>query len=229
MSVFGRNIQALRHYAGLSQEAFAQIVGVSRGAVVKWETGETTQLRRYNIQRIRRCFGVTYDELVSDRLGLASQAALDLRYPSAADGLPLKTVAGRSVVASCPYCFIEVPLPLQRTYPQSFVLRLRMRDVVALPEGDSMRLPMSFELDKGDPGLWAHAIVDPYVKPSQGSSVIVRTPRRGVQALCLSTEQLDTLHWGTTKPRYRIVEANGESADVLGTIIWWQAVAAMND
>lgn len=54
-----------RKRAGLSQEALAEQVGVSRQAVSKWELGEATP-EVDKLLALARAFGVTTDELLSD-------------------------------------------------------------------------------------------------------------------------------------------------------------------
>lgn len=58
-------IQYMRKKAGLSQEELAEIVGVSRQAVSKWETGEATP-EVSKLLLLSRAFGVTADWLISD-------------------------------------------------------------------------------------------------------------------------------------------------------------------
>lgn len=54
-----------RKKAGLSQEALAEKIGVSRQAISKWETGEATpELNKLPL--LTSTFGVTYDWLLTD-------------------------------------------------------------------------------------------------------------------------------------------------------------------
>lgn len=57
-----------RHRAGLSQEALAELVGVSRQAVSKWECGDAVP-EPAKILLLARTFGVTTDWLLDDALG----------------------------------------------------------------------------------------------------------------------------------------------------------------
>ena len=59
----GKTILKLRKQAKLSQEAFAQLCGVSRQAVQKWET-ETSMPDVNNLVQISKLFGITLDFLV---------------------------------------------------------------------------------------------------------------------------------------------------------------------
>ena len=60
---FQEKLYALRKQQGLSQEELANIVGVSRQAVQKWEAG-TARPDLDNLMALAQFFGVTLDELV---------------------------------------------------------------------------------------------------------------------------------------------------------------------
>lgn len=75
--------EKILHYrkaAKLSQEELAELVGVSRQAVSKWELGESTP-DVDKLLSLARAFGVTTDELLSEA------------EPAAADQLPQPTTA----------------------------------------------------------------------------------------------------------------------------------------
>ena len=59
----GDRLKALRQEAGMSQEALAGRIGVSRQAVAKWESGETAPDLR-SCCAIAELFDVTLDDLV---------------------------------------------------------------------------------------------------------------------------------------------------------------------
>lgn len=64
---FGSRLQALRHRHGITQEAFAQQLNVSRQAVSKWESSRGYPEMEKLIY-ICRHYGVTMDELFADEL-----------------------------------------------------------------------------------------------------------------------------------------------------------------
>ena len=71
--MFGENLVSMRKLLGLTQEALAEKVGVSRQAVAKWEAGESLpDLEKGKI--LADVFGVSLDELMNhqpeDNLGL---------------------------------------------------------------------------------------------------------------------------------------------------------------
>ncbi len=57
------NLLTLRKQLGYSQERVAEAIGVSRQAVAKWETGETTP-DILNCKKLAELYDVTLDELV---------------------------------------------------------------------------------------------------------------------------------------------------------------------
>ena len=64
---FGEMIQARRGVLGMSQERLAELVGVSRQAVSKWEVGDALP-DTDRLLPLARALGVTVDELLSSRL-----------------------------------------------------------------------------------------------------------------------------------------------------------------
>ena len=58
----GERIKKLRQNAGMSQEKLAEMVGVSRQAVTKWEAGQSAPGTE-NLFRLAEVFGTTVDML----------------------------------------------------------------------------------------------------------------------------------------------------------------------
>jgi len=65
---FGEKLQAQRRKAGLSQDALAERLEVSRQAVSKWERDEA-MAETEKVVRIAKVFGVSLDELLLDKTG----------------------------------------------------------------------------------------------------------------------------------------------------------------
>ena len=59
---FCKKLSELRKKSGLSQEKLAEVVGVSRQAVTKWESGKSNPDTE-NLVRLAEIFGVSIDEL----------------------------------------------------------------------------------------------------------------------------------------------------------------------
>lgn len=64
---FSEKLKSLRRQTGMSQEQLAEKLGVSRQAVTKWET-DTGIPDIENMMAISTLFGVSLDELLSDRV-----------------------------------------------------------------------------------------------------------------------------------------------------------------
>ena len=60
----GNSIREHRKRSGLSQEKLAELVGVSRQAVTKWETGQSAPSTE-NLLRLAEIFGVSLDALIT--------------------------------------------------------------------------------------------------------------------------------------------------------------------
>ena len=62
----GERIQALRRERGMSQEGLAEVLGISRQAVSKWEKGLSCP-DTGNLLALAELFGVSADELAGLR------------------------------------------------------------------------------------------------------------------------------------------------------------------
>ena len=76
--MIGNKIQSCRKRAGLSQEALARELGISRQAVSRWETGEAIPDTEKVIQ-LSRLFQVSTDYLLLDEMEEAQGANLHLQ------------------------------------------------------------------------------------------------------------------------------------------------------
>ena len=70
---FGERLLALRRERNLSQERLAELLGVSRQAVSKWETGESLP-DIDKVVRLSQLLGVTTDRLLLDQAEEAREA-----------------------------------------------------------------------------------------------------------------------------------------------------------
>ena len=64
--MLSEKIYTLRRRMGFSQEQLAERIGVSRQAISKWESGQSTP-DLDKLLALSQCFGVTMDELTGDR------------------------------------------------------------------------------------------------------------------------------------------------------------------
>lgn len=81
----GNKIQLCRKQSGLSQEALAVELGISRQAVSRWETGEAIPDTERVIQ-LSRLFHVTTDYLLLDEIETSSVSAAE--HPAASAKVP---------------------------------------------------------------------------------------------------------------------------------------------
>lgn len=93
-------IWVCRKKAGLSQEALAEKIGVSRQAISKWETGEAAP-EISKLPLLARTFSVTADWLLDDEAGFDEEPAADetpadapAGHPHADTAAPMQTYPG---------------------------------------------------------------------------------------------------------------------------------------
>ena len=84
--MLSEKIYTLRRRMGLSQEQLAERIGVSRQAISKWESGQSTP-DLDKLLALSQCFGVTMDELTGDR---PAPGAAGPKAPAPAD-VPSRT------------------------------------------------------------------------------------------------------------------------------------------
>lgn len=108
----GEKIAALRRAQGMSQEALADRLGISRQAVSKWEAGQAAP-GRDNLLELSRVFGVSADELLQP--GRAAGPSGDAGPPPPPEGkagrprgwpLPLLAIAGAALAALVAWCAV---------------------------------------------------------------------------------------------------------------------------
>ena len=114
----GETISRLRAENGLSQEALAQRLGVSRQSVSKWETGASVpDLEK--LMGLSELFGVSLDQLVQGREAAGGPAPTTEPVPAAAT-LPDRN--GRKLaglVLLCTGIVLAVLVLLQKRNPSS--------------------------------------------------------------------------------------------------------------
>ena len=65
--ILGQRIKTCRQAAGISQEKVAELVGVSRQAVTKWETGQSAPSTE-NLFKLAEIFGTTVDLILTAKV-----------------------------------------------------------------------------------------------------------------------------------------------------------------
>ena len=90
---FGSRLQALRHRHGITQEAFAQQLNVSRQAVSKWESSRGYP-EMEKLLYICKQYGVTMDELFADEVPSAQRESTEPEQEGLSQGPTLKQSLG---------------------------------------------------------------------------------------------------------------------------------------
>ena len=100
--MIGEKIALCRKKAGMSQEALAAELNISRQAVSRWETGEATPDTDKVVQ-LSRLFGVTTDYLLLDEIEVSAASQISAPQPSdpQADTLERKRPPSRLFVGKC--------------------------------------------------------------------------------------------------------------------------------
>lgn len=226
MSVVGDNIRALRTLYGegrdITQVELAQIVGVTRETVNKWETGSIGNVRTSNLDRLRDYFGLTVDDLRSESNGLA--ARLRARRDAEGDGDTQADESASNLIPLVALCDLHGEVDSVRTGTvievPSCVMDLSHRLFAFAVEDDSMTLA----LPKG-----SHAVLDLDAVPKTGSIVVVDAPHSSPYPL------VRRLYRGTTTA---MLSSEGLRATddivlplsdihVVGVIVWCQSAAVL--
>ena len=62
----GYLIKKARLDKGLTQEALADMVGVKKSAVAKWENGRVSEIKRTNLKKLSEALGLNPNQLLGD-------------------------------------------------------------------------------------------------------------------------------------------------------------------
>ena len=205
MSVVGNNIRALRELNGLTQQELADIAGVSRETVNKWETGSIGNVRTSNIDVLRKHFSLSVDDLRSEVFGLAAKQRRKV------EGIISSAVIPSYNTPADQQEFVDVPLPVIQNHPKSFAITVKdtaMDNV--LPLGCIVVCdPEIAPLDG--------AIV--FVKLQDSESPLLRKLHAGSnKALLIADSHSDTLD-------DYVVDL--DRLNLLGTAVWFQAASEL--
>ncbi|WP_102338194.1 helix-turn-helix domain-containing protein [Collinsella provencensis] len=214
----GDNIRELRKLSGLSQEAFAGRLGVTKETVCRWERGRCAVKPRI-LERMQSMFNVSYDALVSDEMGLAVATANasiegEQRIAGSTDAerggsaalsvYRIRQSAGaKRLIRSAE---AELPPSVLAKHPDSFFVRM---------EGSAM----SRSYPSG-----SLLLIDPSLRPWNGCTVlaiadnadiVIRRYSSGNNMIILSSYSYETSEPDLLLAKRRI--------RVLGVVVWLQA------
>lgn len=146
-----------RRRLGMSEQQFADAIGVSRGAVQQWEKADGTAPKRANQPRVAELLGISIAELVTGQAGGDAVAAARHVVPLLPDAEAYTYSTQGSDVSQMPRFYETVPVtvPVKR---RTYALRV---------SGDSM------VGDRGDSFPEGSVIVvEPELAPQPGDYVI---------------------------------------------------------
>lgn len=209
----GGNIRELRLREGLSQAQFAQMVGVTKETVSRWEH-DAVLVRASNLKRMMELFGVVSDDILSEHIGLEAQA----RFRS--DRQPVD--AGAVTPAS--------PVPVYKIVRSPAATTVQTASWAYAPPDVVQRHPHAifFQLEGNDIARTApagsHVLVDPDIKPWNGSLVLALMDNTKI--LCRRFSQgnsmaiLSTYAYEDGEPDLVV---DRRRVRIMGVIVWHQA------
>lgn len=206
----GDNIKCLRTREGLTQQQFADMLGVTKETVCRWERGHTA-VKVSTLDKLTELFDVTFDELAASNSGLAS-AGLSSR-PENSQNVAQNEECGIYKIVRCNGGFslkksghTFVPGPVLERHPGGFLVQMNNSSM-------SRCYPQSCVL-----------LVDPVAKPWNGctvvamvdaSAIVIRRYEIRGNTIALSTYSYLTEEPNITLDRHRL--------RVLGVVVWFQA------
>jgi SOS-response transcriptional repressor LexA len=215
---FGKRLREAREKSGKSQEAVADLFGISRASVAQWESGDETRRTTPEVDKLARLaklLNVSLDWLLTGReFNGAMQATAEYHHHANVEGAPdARAVpliswvqAGRTEPVEDPYHAGDSEKPIyttRRLSPAAYALRIR---------GDSMEP----RFQDGDV-----IIVDPAIGPKHGSFVVVRFDSSEEATFKQLTVDAGRQYLKPLNPRYPIIEID-QHATLCGT--WVQTI-----
>lgn len=211
------NIVELRKREKLTQEEFAKIVGVSRGAVAQWESG-FSEPRMGAIQKMADHFGISKSDIIEDggmfgKFTMVNGAIKPTTAKPAYAPLLGRVHAGKAQEPDVLQDAVPVPYEIIKRHPQGYFLQV---------EGDCM--------DKVYPE-GCYILIDPEQCPSNGSIAVVsidgadyvmRRLYRGANTLILSPDSHNADHEDMV-----FGAATEHTVEFHGTVVWFQSSKEM--
>lgn len=200
MSVIGDNIRALRELHGLTQQELADLTGVSRETVNKWEMGAIGNVRTSHVEALRERFSLSIDDLRSESCGLAAKANRSSGPDEKAH--PYVPLASSPTVED-----VEVTATLLANHPHAFAW--------TVPDDSMART-----LPRG-----CHAIIDPDAVPTAGSVILAKIPDLAAPILRQLSAGSTKAMLSADCDEDRILDL--EDLDIRGVVVWFQAASEL--
>lgn len=223
-SPFARNIRAIRENAELTQEQFADAIGVNRQAVYTWEAGRVQKPRQKSVvDGICSAFSVTEQDLFGYADGFYAKlhgltdapAGAIAAKASESAFLPLRgrVHAGNPQDPQSLDGMVELPASVAAGHPNAYFLEV---------EGDCM--------DKVYPE-GCLILIDPDRMPADGSvaavtidgtDYVMRRLHKGATSMMLSPESNNPVHKDIV-----VTQGDGRTVSLVGTVVWYQPAREM--
>ena len=222
VTVFGKNFRAFIENSGMRQQDVADALGITLTALSGW-LNRGTQPRAAMFEKIKEVYGLTDDDLFSERSGLyakihgLTEAPAGTIAPSHSKPafLPLmgRVHAGEPQDPDVMEGVVELPDSVAKNHPRGYFLEV---------EGDCMNLVYP----EG-----CLILIDPEQQPADGSvaavaidgaDYVMRRLKRGSSSMMLCPE--------STNPEHRdiiISEGDGRTVSLVGTVVWYQPAKEM--
>lgn len=211
------NIVELRKREKLTQEEFAKIAGVSRGAVAQWESG-FSEPRMGAIQKLADHFGISKSDIIEDggmfgKFTMVNGAIKPTTAKPAYAPLLGRVHAGKAQEPDVLQDAVPVPYEIIKRHPQGYFLQV---------EGDCM--------DNVYPE-GCYILIDPEQRPSNGSIAVVsidgadyvmRRLYRGANTLILSPDSHNAEHEDMV-----FAATTEHTVEFHGTVVWFQSSREM--
>lgn len=208
MSTIGDNIRRVRTAAGLTQEEFGRIAGVSNMAVSQWENGRAVP-RMGAVQAIADYLGINKGEIIDD----ASRASFPGRPMAASEPayLPLLRV-GTMHSGDPDECYeqgeeVMVPAEVVQEHPNAFVMR---------NNGNCMDKVILDGMD---------GVIDPDIAPRRGDPALVQFEGGETVLRCYFPFKDMVVLSPSSHEEFEDIVIRAEDKTpfkVLGTLVWRQ-------
>lgn len=202
------NIDALLVKYDITGESLARIAGVEPSSVTRWRNG--SQMRKEPLRKMCEYFGLTEDDILSTRFGLAakehglcsSDGYVDIPvYGEIAAGIPIEMAEIDST--------FPVPLRIRAKYPDSGLVRV---------DGDSFnrRLPNGclalIDFSQREPNEW-----DAFAVCVNGRAATIKRVKRLANGYELIPYSYDPTY---TSIIYDYNRDDTEEVTIIGKVVW---------
>lgn len=105
VSKFSETLKKLREARGLTYTDIARVVGISRQAVSKWESGDSKNIRLDHLEAVCKFYGITIEQLLSGAIAQDAHptcAEQTSQYKASEAGHSAQTYLYRNITSAFP-------------------------------------------------------------------------------------------------------------------------------